>query len=60
VLNLVEGAEVVVESPDASFAPFTVHYAETFIVPACVGRYTIRPAEPRSDSPHATIKAFVR
>ena len=43
VLNLVEGAEAVVESPTASFAPFVVHYAETFIVPARVGRYRIRP-----------------
>ena len=43
VLNLVEGAEAVVESPTGSFAPFVVHYAETFIVPAQVGRYRIRP-----------------
>ena len=34
VLNLVEGDEVVVESPTGAFAPFVVHYAETFIVPA--------------------------
>ena len=25
--------------------PFHVHYAETFIVPANAGRYTVRPAE---------------
>ncbi len=43
VLNLVEGDEVVVESPDNAFDPFLVHYAETFIVPAAVGRYDIRP-----------------
>ena len=43
VLNLVEGAEAVVESPTGAFAPFVVHYAETFIVPAQVGRYRIRP-----------------
>ena len=57
VLNLVEGPEVVVESPDGSFAPFVVHYAETFIVPAAVGRYTIRPTRPERC---ATIKAYVR
>jgi mannose-6-phosphate isomerase class I len=59
VLNLVEGDEAVVESPDGAFEPFTVHYAETFIVPASVGPYTIRPAHATS-KPLATIKAFVR
>lgn len=43
VLNLVEGAEAIVESPTNAFDPFVVHYAETFIVPAAVGEYTIRP-----------------
>lgn len=41
VANLVEGSAAVVEG---DFEPFTVHYAETFIVPAAVGAYTIRPA----------------
>jgi mannose-6-phosphate isomerase class I len=59
VLNLVEGEEVVVESPENAFAAFVVHYAETFIVPACVGRYRISPAK-KADKPLATIKAFVR
>jgi hypothetical protein len=60
VLNLVEGAEVVVESPDAAFDPFVAHYAETFIVPAQVGAYTIRPHGPAEGCLCATIKAFVR
>lgn len=60
VLNLVEGEEALVESPDDEFMPFTVHYAETFIVPAAVGPYTIRPSGRRADERHATIKAFVR
>ena len=48
VLNLVEGEAAVVESPTGAFEPFVVHYAETFIVPAAVGPYTIRPlAAPR-------------
>jgi mannose-6-phosphate isomerase class I len=59
VLNLVEGEEVVVESPTEKFRPFVVHYAETFIVPASVGPYTIRPTR-QPDKPFATIKAFVR
>ena len=59
VLNLVEGHGAVVESPEDAFEPFGVHYAETFIVPAAVGRYRIRPLEPRRE-PCATVKAFVR
>jgi hypothetical protein len=59
-LNLVEGREAVVESPDRAFAPFAVHYAETFIVPAAVGPYTIRPRGPAGAGECATIKAYVR
>ena len=59
VLNLVEGDEAIVESPTGAFPPMTVHYAETFIVPASVGPYIIRPAE-NSRMPLATIKAYVR
>ena len=57
VLNLVEGREAVVESPTGAFEPFIVHYAETFIVPAAVGAYTMRPTQPGQC---ATMKAFVR
>ncbi len=60
VLNLVQGTEAVVESPDGAFEPFVVHYAETFIVPACVGRYTIRPWGSVAGTECATIKALVR
>jgi mannose-6-phosphate isomerase class I len=60
VLNLVEGEEAIVESPDAAFEPFTVHYAETFIIPAAVGTYTIRPINASKDREHGTIKAYVR
>jgi mannose-6-phosphate isomerase class I len=60
VLNVVEGREAIVESPSESFEPFVVHYAETFIVPAAVGRYTIRPHGESANSRCGTIKAFVR
>jgi mannose-6-phosphate isomerase len=60
VLNLVEGAEAVVESPTGSFAPFVVHYAETFIVPAQVGRYSVRPHGAGVGQRLGTVKAFVR
>ncbi len=60
VLNLIEGEAAVVESPTGAFAPFVVHYAETFIVPAAVGRYTIRPSVPNSKQELGTIQARVR
>lgn len=60
VLNLVAGDEALVESPTGAFAPFPVHYAETFIVPAAVGRYTIRPHGRSEGRECATMKAFVR
>lgn len=60
VLNLVEGEEVVVESPDGLFDPFVVHYAETFIVPACVGSYRIRPFGRSEGRTCMTIRASVR
>ena len=60
VLNLVEGEEAVVESPCHAFEPFIVHYAETFIVPAAVGAYTIRPHCGAVGAQCATIKAYVR
>jgi hypothetical protein len=60
VLNLVEGEEAVVESPGGAFDPFVVHYAETFIVPGCVGPYTVRPHGAAEGRRCATVKAFVR
>ncbi len=59
VLNLVEGDSVLVESPEGKFPAMEVHYGETFIVPAAVGRYTIRPSH-HVQSPMATIQAYVR
>ncbi len=60
VLNLVEGDEAVVESPTGQFDPFVVHYAETFIVPAKVGAYTISPHGRSLGRRLATVKAWVR
>jgi mannose-6-phosphate isomerase class I len=60
VLNLVEGDEAIVESPTGAFTPFIVHYAETFIVPAAVGAYTIRPHGPAEGHECATMLAYVR
>jgi mannose-6-phosphate isomerase class I len=58
VLNLVEGQAAIVDSLEGRFAPFEVHYAETFIVPATVGRYSVRPVSEGARC--ATIRASVR
>lgn len=60
VLNLLEGEEVVVESPTHSFEPFVVHYAETFIIPAGIKEYTISPYGKSAGKECITLKAYVR
>jgi mannose-6-phosphate isomerase class I len=60
VLNVIEGEELIVESPANAFEPFTVHYAETFIIPASVGGYTIRPGDDSNGNTCGTIKASIR
>ena len=60
VLNLIEGREAIVESPGNLFKPYVIHYAETFIVPAAVGEYSIRPYGESEGYECATIKAYVR
>ena len=60
VLNLVEGEEILVDSPNHAFAPFSVHFAETFIIPAYVGEYRISPAGKSVGQQIATVKASVR
>ncbi|MBQ8838852.1 MAG: class I mannose-6-phosphate isomerase, partial [Bacteroidales bacterium] len=60
VMNLVEGREAIVESPSGAFEPYVVHYAETFIIPAAVGEYTIRPYGESEGKECATLKAWVR
>jgi hypothetical protein len=60
ILTLVEGDEVVVECASGAFAPVVIHYAETFIVPAAVEEYSIRPTGKSAGKECATIKAYVR
>jgi len=60
VLNLVEGTEIIVESEENEFEPFVVHYAETFIVPSCIKKYTISPHGSNVGKLCGTIKAYVR
>ncbi len=60
VICLVEGREIIVESPADKFEPFIVHYAEVFIVPENVGSYTISPHGESKGTQCATVKAYVR
>ncbi|MGN0526655.1 MAG: class I mannose-6-phosphate isomerase [Acutalibacteraceae bacterium] len=60
VLNLVEGEEAQVRSPYGIFESYTVHYAETFIVPSNVGDFIISPTEKTKGQKLATIKAYIR
>jgi len=60
VICLVQGDEILVESPVNAFEPFEVHYAETFIVPAAAGDYTMKPCGNSTGKQCATMLAFVR
>lgn len=60
VLNLIEGEEAIVTSPENLFAPFVVHYAETFIIPENIKEYTIAPYGKSIGQKIATLKAYVR
>lgn len=60
VINLVDGKEVVVFCENNAFEPYIVHYAETFIVPASVKEYFIKPHGKSEGEECMTIKAYVR
>ena len=60
VLNLVEGDQAIVESPSEEFEPFIINYAETFVIPANIKLYTIRPYGESEGKEIATLKAYVR
>jgi mannose-6-phosphate isomerase class I len=60
VLNLIEGEEAIITSPNNCFEPFVIHYAETVILPAAIGEYIISPYGESREGKWGTIKAFVR
>jgi mannose-6-phosphate isomerase class I len=60
VLNLVEGGQITIYSKTDAFPPFEVHYAETVIVPAAVGTYSIRPSGVSEGEKVMIIVASVR
>lgn len=57
MLNLVEGERALITSPSNAFAPFEVHYAQTFIIPASVREYCIIAPD---DDPVILICAQIR
>lgn len=57
VINLVEGEQIFLESPDHSFEPVPVHYAETCIIPEAAGDYRIVS---KNQQPVKVILACVR
>lgn len=56
VMNLVEGSHAWIESTDGSFEAFELHYAETAIVPAKVGKYRIVPQDEEIKLIVATVR----
>lgn len=55
-LNLVEGRICLITSPDGSFEPLEIHYAESFVVPAAVGRYKIEANDGAIKLPRAYVR----
>ncbi|MEG2751883.1 MAG: class I mannose-6-phosphate isomerase, partial [Anaerorhabdus sp.] len=60
ICNLIDGKEAIIESPTNAFKPFIVHYAETFIIPANISEYTIRPFGMSENEEIVVLKAYVR
>lgn len=56
--NLIEGEEAIIEPVNNEFEPFVLHYAETFIIPASIKEYYIRPAKAKMKC--GVLKAYVR
>jgi len=60
VLNLIEGEEALIESPTNQFAPYVIHYAESVVIPALIGAYTVTPHGVSEGKEIGLIKAYVR
>ena len=54
--NLVDGEAMRIESTDGSFEPYEVHYAETFILPASLGKVRMVPLSENV----MVLRAYVR
>jgi len=60
VLNLIEGEEALIESPTNQFAPYVIHFAESIVIPALIGSYTVTPHGVSEGKEIGLIKAYVR
>lgn len=60
VLNLIEGEEAIIESPTQQFAPYVIHFAESIVIPALIGAYTVTPHGVSEGKEIGLIKAYVR
>lgn len=54
--NVVDGKGAIIESVDGSFEPYEVHYAETFIIPASVKQFVIKPLDDEVMILRATVR----
>lgn len=54
--NVVDGKGAIIESVDGSFAPYEVHYAETFIIPASVKKFVVKPLDGEVKILRATVR----
>jgi hypothetical protein len=59
VLNLLEGEEVIIISPQNTFKPFVTHYAETVVIPACVEEYEIQISPKFAHKPVKLMKILI-
>ena len=57
---VIKGEELSIESPSHDFEPFIVRYAETFIVPASVQRFILKPISNNPTDECGVILAIVR
>lgn len=60
MMNLVDGEEITVFSPNDEFKPYKVHYAETFIIPAKVSSVAMVPSGRSANKEVKVLEAFVK
>jgi len=60
MLQLIQGDEAIIESPERAFEPFVVHAGIPVIIPAAVRPYNIRPHGLSAGKEIVILKALVR
>jgi len=59
VIAVVEGDQVIIESLNGEYQPFTANYGEVVIIPASMDQFITRPSHP-STTRHGILKAYVK